>query len=59
MISADKIKQTRLKLGESQAAFGDRFGVNQSTIHRWETEQPPQSGPAAKMLDQILSEAAE
>ena len=59
MISARKIKEARKDLGESQAVFGVRFGVDQSTIHRWETKKPPQSGPAAKLLHQFLSEDRE
>ena len=58
MISADQIKQARKKLGESQAAFGGRFGVDQSTIHRWETDSPPQTGPAAKLLDRFFGNGA-
>ncbi len=54
MISAAQIKQARTHLGENQAVFGDRFGVDQSTIHRWETDGPPESGPALKMLNQLL-----
>lgn len=41
MIAADDIKSARAKLNESQSAFGERFGVDQSTVHRWETAGPP------------------
>lgn len=63
MIGAEQIKQARKRLTESQAEFGKRFGVDQSTIHRWETSGPPINGPAPKLLAQLLvqleSEAAE
>lgn len=31
-----KIRQLRKALNEGQAAFGDRFGVEQATVSRWE-----------------------
>lgn len=40
------IRRAREKTGESQMAFGARFDVDQSTVHRWETEGPPKRGPA-------------
>jgi transcriptional regulator with XRE-family HTH domain len=36
MITGDELKAVRKKLGESQRVFGARFGVDQSTVHRWE-----------------------
>lgn len=41
MITAADIQKARAAANESQATFGARFGVDQSTIHRWETEGPP------------------
>ncbi len=41
MITADDIRNARAAVEESQAAFGARFGVDQSTLHRWETKGPP------------------
>src|SRR5262245_34764370 len=35
-----KIKSLRLALNESQAVFGDRFGVEQATVSRWEKGLP-------------------
>ena len=55
MISAAQIKETRMALGESQAAFGQRFGVDQSTVHRWETDSPPRRGPGLKALEALIS----
>jgi DNA-binding transcriptional regulator YiaG len=54
MISAEQIKKTRMELGESQAVFGERFGVDQATIHRWETISPPKRGPARKAVEDLV-----
>jgi DNA-binding transcriptional regulator YiaG len=57
------IKAVRKSFEESQAVFALRFGVDQATIHRWETKGMPKSGPARIMLDRLLdarkAEAAE
>ncbi len=53
MITGDQIKQARGT--ESQARFGARLGVNQSTVHRWEKYGPPARGPANIVLEQIVS----
>jgi len=54
-MDAQLIRDAREKVGESQAAFGARFGVDQSTVHRWETQGPPTRGPARKALERELS----
>ena len=54
-ITAETIKTARLKLGETQAAFASRFGVNQSTVHHWETKGPPDEGTALVALQFVLS----
>ena len=41
MLTADDIRKARETASESQSVFGARFGVDQSTIHRWETVGPP------------------
>lgn len=56
LITGDMVKSARNGLGESQAAFGARFGVNQSTVARWETEGPPKGGAAGKMIERVLAE---
>ena len=53
-MDAEVIRQARQKMGESQAAFGRRFGVDQSTVHRWESLGPPRSGAARKSLEREL-----
>lgn len=56
MISGETLRAVRASLGESQTAFADRFGVDQGTVSRWETDGPPESGPAAKLIERVLSE---
>lgn len=53
-MDASLIRQAREKVGESQAAFGNRFDVDQSTVHRWETDGPPKRGPARRALEREL-----
>lgn len=56
MITADRIRSARQSLGESQAAFGERFGVNQSTVDRWETNGAPTRGTARWAIERFLDE---
>lgn len=55
-MNAELIRKARETVRESQAAFGERFGVDQSTVHRWETQGPPRRGPARKALEREISE---
>jgi DNA-binding transcriptional regulator YiaG len=55
MFCAADIKKAREAVRESQAAFGARFGVDQSTVHRWETDGPPERGPARKMIEREVA----
>lgn len=55
-ITPEKLKSVRRGLNESQAAFAERFGVNQATVHRWETDGPPARGAAGKAIERVLSE---
>jgi DNA-binding transcriptional regulator YiaG len=64
MLTNDDLKAARCLLKESQAAFAVRFGVNQTTITRWEKHGLPRGGPTRNFIGQILhsikqSEAAE
>lgn len=54
MVTSEDIRRARADLEESQADFGKRFGVDQSTIHRWETEGPPERGTAKIVIEQVL-----
>lgn len=55
MVEAAEIKEMREALGESQAVFGARFGVDQSTVDRWENK-PPKRGPALLALQRLRDE---
>jgi DNA-binding transcriptional regulator YiaG len=41
--AGERIRSVRLKLGESQGVFGDRFGVSRHVVRSWETDRsnPP------------------
>jgi transcriptional regulator with XRE-family HTH domain len=54
MLTGSDVKQARNGLGETQAAFGERFGVDQATVHRWETAGLPSRGAARKAVEQFL-----
>jgi len=56
MATADDIKRVRQGRGESQEAFAAHFGVDQSTIHRWETLGPPDRGAGAVLVSRMLAE---
>lgn len=51
---AQKINVSRLRtsMNETQTEFAERFGVNQSTVHRWEAGESP-SGPALVLLTNL------
>lgn len=59
MPTSDQVKAARTRLGETQAAFALRFGVDQATIHRWETDGIPERGTARIAVEQILKGIAE
>ena len=46
----------RQRLGESQARFARRFGVNQTTISRWESGDLAITGIAEVAVDYVLAE---
>lgn len=50
---ASEIKAMRLQLRETQATFAERFGVDQGTVSRWETEGPPFRGPGRKVIELV------
>lgn len=51
-----QLKDIRQRLRESQATFAKRFGVDQSTIHRWETKGIPVHGAARKVVERFVRE---
>jgi DNA-binding transcriptional regulator YiaG len=56
MLDPQNIKALRESLGETQAQFGDRFGVDQSTVHRWETAGLPNGGAARTAVERFAAE---
>lgn len=63
MLTGMQIKAVRTQLGETQAVFAARFGVDQATVHRWETDGLPTRGTARVAVETVLErlnpEAAE
>ena len=55
MIKPSQIIKTRARLGESQTKFAKHFGVNQSTVHRWETGELPIEGIIAHGVEAVLA----
>lgn len=55
-MDAQVIRRARELTKESQATFGERFGVDQATAHRWETNGPPKRGSARKALERELKD---
>ena len=56
MVTREQVKSARTRLGETQAAFGSRFSVDQSTVHRWETIGVPTRGTAQVLVQKFLDE---
>jgi DNA-binding transcriptional regulator YiaG len=54
LLRPENIKAVRERLGETQAAFGRRFGVDQSTVHRWETEGVSRRGATRVAVEHVL-----
>jgi transcriptional regulator with XRE-family HTH domain len=59
MVTGEAIKRARERLGESQAEFSKRFGVDQSAVSRWETQGVPSRGPAEAIVERVLADLAE
>ena len=55
MPAPSRLKRVRERLAESQEQFARRFGVDQSTIARWEKERGPKRGPAVMAVKMILA----
>jgi DNA-binding transcriptional regulator YiaG len=52
------VRALRVSLKESQAAFAARFGVDQSTVARWEIDGLPSRGTARKAVEKLADEIA-
>lgn len=55
MITSDDIRRARQLRKESQWAFAAHFGVDQSTIHRWETVGVP-DGLVSIGIEKVLTD---
>lgn len=58
MVTADTIKAERHRLRETQTEFAKRFGVDQSTVHRWEANGVSGS-ITARFVASVLRELAD
>ncbi len=50
------IKAIRSWLGENQTEFAQRFGVNQSTVNRWENKGVPDRGTARMAIERLMND---
>jgi DNA-binding transcriptional regulator YiaG len=55
-MTGTEIKKIREDREETQAAFGLHFGVDQSTIHRWEANGITDRGVTRLAIEHVLSE---
>jgi DNA-binding transcriptional regulator YiaG len=55
-VTGSQIRKIREARGETQAVFGTHFGVDQSTIHRWETNGITDRGVTRLAIERVLSE---
>lgn len=56
MITKEAILAARRSVGESQAEFAKRFGVEQNTVHRWETIGIPTTGTTRIAIERVLAD---
>jgi len=56
MISSQQVIAARKSVRESQEAFAARFGVDQSTVHRWERVGVPDRGTTLMAIQRVISE---
>lgn len=50
------VRSVRESLGESQARFAERLGVNQTTVHRWEKNGLPRHGAARRAVEKLAED---
>ena len=53
------VKAVRESLNETQLVFGARFGVDQTTVHKWEFYGLPNRGTTRAMFEQFLKTLAD
>lgn len=56
MVTPQEIRDARAKVSESQEVFATRFGVDQSTVHRWETIGVPERGTTLMAVERVLAD---
>lgn len=56
--SPKQVKQTRQKLGASQAIFAEFLGVSVSAVQDWEQGLKPPHGAACRLMDEIRRDPA-
>ncbi|WP_152045473.1 helix-turn-helix domain-containing protein [Aureimonas psammosilenae] len=52
------LSAARKRLGLTQSALADRWGVDLATIWRWENRGIPTRGASRKLVDALISEAS-
>jgi DNA-binding transcriptional regulator YiaG len=57
-MQAIDVRTLRTSLGESQTAFAERFGVDQSAVSRWEKEGLPSRGAARNAVEKLADEVS-
>jgi len=55
MLTGAEVRTLRVALNETRVKFAARFGVNVSTVSRWETRGAPKGGTARLMLAKLWS----
>lgn len=56
MVTAADIRAARARLDETQEQFSLRFGVDRSTIAKWEDFGPPWQGTARLLIERVLAD---
>jgi DNA-binding transcriptional regulator YiaG len=54
-MQAIDVRTLRTSLGESQSAFAERFGVDQSAVSRWEKDGLPNRGAARRAVEKLAA----
>ena len=55
-VTANLIKLTRKRLGESHRKFAKRFGVTRTTILNWEHGRLPEYEPTLAHIERVIGE---
>ncbi len=51
----NRIALAKKRLGLDNSGLGEKLGVHRTTIGRWEEDPDKITGPASKLLDQLLA----